>query len=231
MRRKILECNDCTLIQCLYSLSGKTSYRKISWSLDATGFDFILIQSLWNLTGTSAVVLLQWCSIRHSIRLHPITVYRAGFGVRAVWCWMSLLRLSWTRYFWCSWPPQGVFQNTELYMLSSDSFLSNVYSELVKCVKKGRGQQYLAKIKHYLIFENNAKARYNYIMRCWDMCKYSCITRIKNNEWIRVFHHVKLKNCIRPIWYLVVNTSWSKSLTWRKPFYIVFYNLYIYIYI
>ena len=38
----------------LYSLSGKTSYRKISWSLEPARFGFKLFQSLWNLTGTSA---------------------------------------------------------------------------------------------------------------------------------------------------------------------------------
>ena len=41
----------------LYSLSGKTSYRKISWSLEAARFEFRLFQSLWNLTGTSAAAL------------------------------------------------------------------------------------------------------------------------------------------------------------------------------
>ena len=43
--------------QGLYSLSGKTSYRKISWSLEAARFEFRLFQSLWNLTGTSAAAL------------------------------------------------------------------------------------------------------------------------------------------------------------------------------
>ena len=41
----------------LYSLSGKTSYRKISWSLEAAIFGFQHVQSLWNLTGTSAAML------------------------------------------------------------------------------------------------------------------------------------------------------------------------------
>ena len=43
--------------QGLYSLSGKTSYRKISWSLEAAWFGFKLFQSLWNLAGTSAALL------------------------------------------------------------------------------------------------------------------------------------------------------------------------------
>ena len=42
------------MIQGLYSLSGKTFYRKISWSLEAARFGFILFQSLLNLKGTSA---------------------------------------------------------------------------------------------------------------------------------------------------------------------------------
>ena len=40
----------------LYSLSGKTSYQKISWSLEAARFGFKLFQSLWNLEGTSAAL-------------------------------------------------------------------------------------------------------------------------------------------------------------------------------
>ena len=41
----------------LYSLSRRTSYRKISWSLVARRFRFRLFQSFWNLTGTSATGL------------------------------------------------------------------------------------------------------------------------------------------------------------------------------
>ena len=43
--------------QGLYSLSGKTSYREISWSLEATRLDVIMVVSLWHLTGTSAAAL------------------------------------------------------------------------------------------------------------------------------------------------------------------------------
>ena len=39
---------------CLYSLSGKTSYRKMSWSLEAARLDVIMIAPLWNLTGSAA---------------------------------------------------------------------------------------------------------------------------------------------------------------------------------
>ena len=41
----------------LYSLSGKTSYRQISWSLEAARLGVIIIAPLWNLTGTSAALL------------------------------------------------------------------------------------------------------------------------------------------------------------------------------
>ena len=41
----------------LYSLSGKTSYRQISWSLEAAILDVAMVVSLWNLTGTSAAAI------------------------------------------------------------------------------------------------------------------------------------------------------------------------------
>ena len=41
----------------LYSLSGKTSYRQISWSLEAARLDVAMVVSLWNLTSTSAAAL------------------------------------------------------------------------------------------------------------------------------------------------------------------------------
>ena len=52
----------------LYSLSGKTSYRKISWSLEAARFGFKLFQSLWNLAGTSAALLPRCLSNFRAIR-------------------------------------------------------------------------------------------------------------------------------------------------------------------
>ena len=41
----------------VYSLSGRTSYRKISWSLEAARLCVIMIVSSWNLTGISVAVL------------------------------------------------------------------------------------------------------------------------------------------------------------------------------
>ena len=52
----------------LYSLSGKTSYRKIPWSLEAAGFGSKLFQSLWNLAGTSAALLPRCLSNFRAIR-------------------------------------------------------------------------------------------------------------------------------------------------------------------
>ena len=70
--------------QGLYSLSGKTSYRKISWSLEAARFGFKLFQSLWNLAGTSAALLPRCLSNFRSIWAlqHPISRLRdfARFG-------------------------------------------------------------------------------------------------------------------------------------------------------
>ena len=42
--------------QGLYSLSGKTSYRQISRSLEAARLSVIMIVSHWNLTGISAAI-------------------------------------------------------------------------------------------------------------------------------------------------------------------------------
>ena len=78
---------SCYLIICcwpfgvhlgLYSLSGKTSYRKISWSLEAARFGFKLFQSLWNLAGTSAALLPRCLSNFRAIRplQHPISWLR-----------------------------------------------------------------------------------------------------------------------------------------------------------
>ena len=56
------------LILGLYSLSERTSYRKIPWSLKAARFGVRLFQSLWNLIGTSARVLPTKLSNFRSIR-------------------------------------------------------------------------------------------------------------------------------------------------------------------
>ena len=50
------------------SISDKTSYCKISQSLEATRFVFRIVRSFWNLTGTSAAVLPTWLSNFKAIR-------------------------------------------------------------------------------------------------------------------------------------------------------------------
>ena len=60
----------------LYSLSGKTSYRKILWSLEAARFGFKLFQSLWNLAGTSAALLPRCLSNFRAIRPLQHTISR-----------------------------------------------------------------------------------------------------------------------------------------------------------
>ena len=64
--------------QGLYSLSGKTSYRKISWSLEAARFGFKPFQSLWNLADTSAAALPRYLSTFRAILplQHPISRLR-----------------------------------------------------------------------------------------------------------------------------------------------------------
>ena len=74
----------------LYSLSGKTSYRKISWSLEAARFGFELFQSLGNLAGTSAALLPRCLSNFRAIRplQHPISRLRdfTRFGGKTSYC-------------------------------------------------------------------------------------------------------------------------------------------------
>ena len=67
-----------SLFQGLYSRSGKTSYRKISWSLEAARLEFKLFQSLWKLAGTAAALLPRCLSNFRAIRLlqHPISRLR-----------------------------------------------------------------------------------------------------------------------------------------------------------
>ena len=46
----------------LNSLSSKTTYCQLSWSLEATRLNVIIIILLWNLTGISTALLLMWLS-------------------------------------------------------------------------------------------------------------------------------------------------------------------------
>ena len=64
----VLADNVETIILGLYSLRGKTTYRKIAWSLEAARFMFRLFQSLWNLTSISAAILPRCLSNFRTIR-------------------------------------------------------------------------------------------------------------------------------------------------------------------
>ena len=78
--------------QGLYSLSRKTSYRKISWRLEVARFGFRLFQLLWDLTGTSAATLPRCLSnfsakrsLQHSIsRLRDFTRFGGKTSYRLV---------------------------------------------------------------------------------------------------------------------------------------------------
>ena len=72
------------MIQGIYSLSGRTPYRKFSWSFEAARFGIRLFPSLWNLTGTSIGALPRCLSNFRAIQsvLQPISRLRdfARFG-------------------------------------------------------------------------------------------------------------------------------------------------------
>ena len=56
------------------SISEKTSFRKISSSLEAARFVFRIVRSLWNLTGTSAAVLPMCLSNFKTIRQFKVQI-------------------------------------------------------------------------------------------------------------------------------------------------------------
>ena len=66
----------------LYPLSGKTSYRKISWSLEAARFGFKLFQSVCNLAGTSAALLPRCLSNFRAIRRLQQPISRLRYFTR-----------------------------------------------------------------------------------------------------------------------------------------------------
>ena len=74
-----MDIHCCKSSHGLYSLSGKTSYRKISWSIEAARFRFRIFQSLWNLTGTLAAALRDACQI--SERYAHNNIQSRGFQI------------------------------------------------------------------------------------------------------------------------------------------------------
>ena len=97
---------------CPYTLSGRTSYRKISWSLEVAILHFIMFLSLWNLPGFSAAMLPRclanfWAigKVQTQIsRLRGFTrpcgktsvrLVNRGHEVMAVKCMMTSWRINW----------------------------------------------------------------------------------------------------------------------------------------
>ena len=67
---------DITAPLGLCSLSWRTSYRKISWSLEATRLNASMFVSIWNVTGTSAARLARCLSNVRSIGKFKIWILR-----------------------------------------------------------------------------------------------------------------------------------------------------------
>ena len=99
---------NTTKVQGLYALSGKTSCRQISWSLEAARLNVAMVVSLWNLTGTSAAVLPRYLpnfraigkvltrisGLRGFTRSYGKTSYRLVNRGPEWCCWLCLLRVS-----------------------------------------------------------------------------------------------------------------------------------------
>ena len=64
------------LLQGPVSISDKTSYCKISWSLEAARLVFIIVRSLWNLIGTSAALLPMCLSNFKAMRKLKLSISR-----------------------------------------------------------------------------------------------------------------------------------------------------------
>ena len=89
------------LLLGLHSLSRRTSYRKISWSLEVARFGFKLFQSLWTLTGRCLSNFKAIRSLWHPIsQLREFTIFggKTSYrlvnrdpGVESVRQWRSLL--------------------------------------------------------------------------------------------------------------------------------------------
>ena len=115
---------------CLYSLSGKTSYRKISWSIEAARFGFKLFQSLWNLAGTSAALLPRCLSNFRAIQplQHPISRLRhfTRFGGKT-----SYRLVNRGPDCLCSGFPLGFWCDADLYVMSWSGVLGTMSSSLL----------------------------------------------------------------------------------------------------
>ena len=72
-----------SFLQGLHSLSGKTSYRQISWTLEAARLYIIMIESLWNLTDISNFRAIGKVYIKIS-RLRDFTRSCGGTSARLV---------------------------------------------------------------------------------------------------------------------------------------------------
>ena len=79
-----------------HTLSGKTSYHKISLSLEAARFGFRLFEAWWNLTGTSAASLINFNPSMGKFHMSSkmwdeITYPFPNFngGTVEVWLWIS----------------------------------------------------------------------------------------------------------------------------------------------
>ena len=97
-----------TRIQGPVSISEKTSFRKISSSLEAARLVFRIVRSLWNLTGTSAALLPMCLSNFKAIRRFKVQIswlrvftrsyektsfriLRRGPEHRKPWVWLELV--------------------------------------------------------------------------------------------------------------------------------------------
>ena len=103
--------------QGLCWLSGRTSYRKISWNLEAARLGVIMVVSPWHLTGVSAV-LLPRCMTSWHIR---------GLNVSWIYFDTKWMRIEYTKMLIC----QGFFVSSNCWLSHCQAINDITISEVI----------------------------------------------------------------------------------------------------
>ena len=94
--------NISSIMHGLFSLIGKTSYRQISWTLEAARLDVVMVVSLWNLTGILAALLPRCLSNIRAIEKNIV-----WFWFTRNTYWLNGILSSWKYPSWTHLPVQS----------------------------------------------------------------------------------------------------------------------------
>ena len=94
--------NISSIMHGLFSLIVKTSYRQISWTLEAARLDVVMVVSLWNLTGILAALLPRCLSNFRAIEKNIV-----WFWFTRNTYWLNGILSSWKYPSWTHLPVQS----------------------------------------------------------------------------------------------------------------------------